>query len=83
MSRPSLDQYDIPLRPFGRRKPQRAFSTSSQNGDLADHPQLPDHDDGDDGDDDRVSADEAPLIRKDRVPLAHIGWGTNLAVRSI
>lgn len=64
MSRTSLDQYQIPLRSLGRgrRKPARRFSSSSNSGDA----------DGSfteaaDDEDDRVSADEAPLIRKHRV----------------
>jgi hypothetical protein len=68
MSRASLDQYQIPLRPLGRggrRKPTRTYSSSSnsRNGDIGGS--LTDL--GDD-DDDRVSADEAPLLRKNRVP---------------
>lgn len=66
MSRASLDQYYIPLRSLGRggrRKPVRTLSSSSnsRNGDF--DSSLTDLVD----DDDRVSTDEAPLIRKNRV----------------
>ena len=67
MSRASLDQYQIPLRSLGRggrRKPTRTYSSSSnsRNGDFGGS--LADL--GDD-EDDRVSADEAPLLRKNGV----------------
>ena len=67
MSRASLDQYQIPLRSLGsggRRKPTRTFSTSSnpRNGDFGGS-----FTDPADDDDERVSTDEAPLIRKNGV----------------
>ena len=68
MSRISLDQYQIPLRSLGRgrRKPARTYSSSSNsgNGDFGGHfTELADEDD------DRLSTDEAPLIRKNGVCL--------------
>ena len=66
MSRVSLDQYQIPLRSLGRggrRKPARTYSSSS-NGDFGgSFTELADDDD------DRLSTDEAPLIRKNGVCL--------------
>jgi len=63
MSRSSLDQYQIPLRPLARGRRIRAFSESSQNG-KTDYTPVVDDDD----DNERLStADEAPLIRKDGV----------------
>ena len=69
MSRMSLDQYQIPLRSLGRggrRKPARTYSSSSnsRNGDFGGpFTELADEDD------DRLSTDEAPLIRKNGVCL--------------
>jgi len=65
-NRTSLDQYQIPLRLLGRgrRKPVRTFSTSSNtgNGDLEGA-----FAETADEDEDRLSTDEAPLIRKHEV----------------
>ena len=60
MSRTSLDQYQIPLRPLGRGRRTRAFSGSSQNG----YARVADDDDDNEP---LSSTDEAPLIRKDGV----------------
>ena len=66
MSRVSSDQYQIPLRSLGRggrRRPARTYS-SSNSGDFGESfTELADDDD------DRLSTDEAPLIRKNGVSL--------------
>jgi hypothetical protein len=69
MSRTSLDNVNIPLRPLGRGRRIRAFSRASQNeGDLGHYAGVPDDEDEDE--DGRTSTDEAPLIQKDEVSTA-------------
>jgi hypothetical protein len=62
LSRTSLDNVNIPLRPLGRGRRNRAFSRSSQNAaDLGLYAGVPDDED----EDGRTSTDEAPLIQKE------------------